>query len=212
MSIFKRMLTNSQKAEVRLVRDSDWVQLPAIYYQSLKDNPDGFVQDVAYHGDITVIGKQILERKGALLVAAINEKVVGFGALKPEPGADSVELCKLHVSKAYQGLGIGKQLSQRLLSLANELGYGLVTLHVTTTQKAAIRLYEKLGFYKTGQQIFNLEVNQQVREYDTLFMEYPTTSAPHGGDALSGDRLSGDSVSGDRLSGNYITRNPPFAQ
>lgn len=175
MSTLKQPL-NHERPVVRQVREDDFRQLPKIYRQSLKDNPEGFVQDVAFHGEITTIARRIINQKGAVLVAELSRQIVGFGALQPHQDR-AVEMCKLHVSKDYQGMGIGRHLSQNLMIMAGTLGYQLITLHVTATQNAAIRLYEKLGFYKTDQRIFNVKVNEQERAYDTIFMEYPLISA-----------------------------------
>lgn len=52
--------------------------------------------------------------------------------------------------KAYWGLGLGKTLLTRVLTLAKELGYEQAELEVISGNDRALRLYERLGFVQTG--------------------------------------------------------------
>ena len=56
------------------------------------------------------------------------------------------ELQKLYLSDAAKGKGLGKQLMQTAEEFARAAGYRLLYLETHTNLKAAICLYEKLGF------------------------------------------------------------------
>jgi len=176
MDVLKNLLRREDKVQIRPVCESDFDQLSKIYRDSLKDNPEGFIQDVSFHGEIATIVERMLAQNGAVLVAEVRGKVVGFGGLKPESDG-SVEMCKLHVRKDYQGFGIGKKLALGLIDVSEQLGHELVTLHVTVTQKVAIQLYERLGFKKTDRKVYDVKDNQHVRSFDTLFMEFSNISS-----------------------------------
>jgi len=172
-----KMSVNAKPAVVvRPISEDDFKQLTKVYRQSLKENSAGFIQDLAFHGELTTIVEHILLQRGVVLVAELSGRVVGFGALKPE-GDGSVEMCKLHVQKDFQGLGIGKKLALSLIEISSVLGYGLVNLHVTATQKVAINLYESLGFRRTGRRMYNVEERKGVRAFDTIFMEFSNISS-----------------------------------
>ena len=52
--------------------------------------------------------------------------------------------------KAYWGLGLGKTLLTRVLTLAKELGYEQVELEVISGNDRALGLYQHVGFVQTG--------------------------------------------------------------
>ena len=52
--------------------------------------------------------------------------------------------------KAYWGLGLGKALLTRVLTLAKELGYEQVELEVISGNDRALGLYQHVGFVQTG--------------------------------------------------------------
>lgn len=52
--------------------------------------------------------------------------------------------------KAYWGLGLGKALLTRVLTLAKELGYEQVELEVISGNDRALGLYQRMGFVQTG--------------------------------------------------------------
>ena len=54
------------------------------------------------------------------------------------------------VKKAYWNRGIGSMLLENLIRYAKEHGVELIDLEVRADNRAAIRLYEKFGFYQTG--------------------------------------------------------------
>lgn len=167
------ILTSQEDANPIVIRqpnESDLKQVSEIYQQSVLDNPKGFVQDFSFHGEIGATTKEYVAQGGETLVACQDNEVLGFGALKPLKNG-TTELCKLHVNKCYQKQGVGQKLSKRLISRAKELGFKKVELHVTATQKAAIKLYQKLGFKQIDQKIYVINVNKKNCSFDTVFMQ-----------------------------------------
>ena len=62
---------------------------------------------------------------------------------------------RLYVKPEYQGNGIGKALAVRICELGKEMGYEKMRLDTLETMKAALALYESLGFKRTEAYIFN---------------------------------------------------------
>lgn len=87
----------------------------------------------------------ILEPGGAILMALYNGNVAGTVALrKLEDG--SFEFTKMAVDECYRRKGIAEALSYASFKKAVALGATSVILFSNSGLKAAITLYEKLGF------------------------------------------------------------------
>lgn len=87
------------------------------------------------------------------LVAEVEGRVVGTAALVAYEGrlGHGGEIEHIMVHDAYQGRGIGRQLLEALLDIAdNDLGLVRVELLVYPDNEGAIRLYETLGFVHEG--------------------------------------------------------------
>lgn len=89
------------------------------------------------------------EPRGALLLATVDGKLAGCGALRPMDNADypnAAEMKRLYVRKAFRGFGLGRQLAEALLDAARRAGYACVLLDTLDDMEAARALYEDLGF------------------------------------------------------------------
>jgi len=82
---------------------------------------------------------------GRLLVAWDADVATGCVALRPHDGSD-VEMKRLFVRPAYRGLGIGRRLTEAILTEAQALGARRVLLDTLPTMTTAIELYRRLGF------------------------------------------------------------------
>lgn len=69
------------------------------------------------------------------------------------------ELKRMYIQPAFRGKGIGKNLVDRSLSLAMQLGYTQVLLDTLDTMTPAIRCYEAAGFQRIDAYYFNPEPN-----------------------------------------------------
>ena len=90
-----------------------------------------------------------LLRSDALYLAAQDgEDVVGYAGLLMVP--DEADITKISVSPASKKQGVGYALLRELLLRAKEQGIAKVFLEVRESNAAALRLYEKAGFVRTG--------------------------------------------------------------
>ena len=76
------------------------------------------------------------------MVAYLNEKPVGCGAIKPY-SADTMEVKRMYVSPAHRGQRIATQILAALEKWAAELGYEKCILETGKNQPEAIELYKK---------------------------------------------------------------------
>jgi ribosomal protein S18 acetylase RimI-like enzyme len=157
---------------IRPASDEDFAPLCALYCQSVRCNPNGFIQDLNYHGCLIAKTRAWRQHGGDMLVARENDAVIAMGGLAPE-GGRGVELCKLHVDAAWQGRGLGRLLTQQLIELAGVRGFTELKLHVTTTQQPAINLYLSIGFQPVDKAVFQTTVFGRPAAFDTLHMSLP---------------------------------------
>jgi ribosomal protein S18 acetylase RimI-like enzyme len=157
---------------IRPASDTDFAPLCALYCQSVRCNPNGFIQDLNYHGCLIAKTREWRKQGGDMLVALDGETVIAMGGLAPQ-GSGSLELCKLHVDAAWQGRGLGRLITERLIALAESRGFSDVKLHVTKTQKPAINLYTSMGFKPVKNEVFRTTVFGQPASFDTLHMCLP---------------------------------------
>ncbi|WP_144391366.1 bifunctional helix-turn-helix transcriptional regulator/GNAT family N-acetyltransferase [Pleionea sediminis] len=87
----------------------------------------------------------IINPGGHIFIALVNEKPVGTVALICDSD-DRLELSKMAVTEGYQGLGIGRKLLSQAIELFNKSDYSILFLESNSKLKAAIGMYESVGF------------------------------------------------------------------
>jgi putative acetyltransferase len=90
---------------------------------------------------------ELASRYVAVLLAFVDGQAVGCGALRAlAPGEG--ELKRIYVRPEARGSGAGRALTAALLELAR--GLSVVRLDTMPSMAAAVRLYESMGFRRTG--------------------------------------------------------------
>jgi ribosomal protein S18 acetylase RimI-like enzyme len=154
---------------IRSADPNDFEPLYALYCESIKCNPRGFIQDLGFHGCLIDKICTWQQAGGNFFVASCGSKLVGLGGLAPQ-NPRSAELCKLHVDSQWQGRGIGRLIAVELVECARRAGFSEVELHVTATQTAAIALYRSLGFRQINRKLFTVIVFGAPASFDTIYM------------------------------------------
>ncbi|MCG8408796.1 MAG: GNAT family N-acetyltransferase [Phycisphaerales bacterium] len=86
--------------------------------------------------------------KGFLLLARENDQPAGCVALRPMDHG-ICEMKRLYVRPAFQGKRIGIALTKSIIEKAKLIGYRQMRLDTLPSMKAAVTLYESLGFEET---------------------------------------------------------------
>ncbi|MCE2894971.1 MAG: GNAT family N-acetyltransferase [Flammeovirgaceae bacterium] len=108
------------------------------------------------------------EPLSVLYLACDGEKVVGFLRLrvndevKNEIGENTIELQRLYIDTAYHGKQIGKHLMEKALIYARENHYDWIWLGVWERNFNAQHFYDKWGFEKFGEHIFQMGDDPQI--------------------------------------------------
>lgn len=81
-------------------------------------------------------------------VAKEGEVIIGGAGIYPTEGLpnDTCELVKMYLLKEYRGKGMGRNLIEKCIESAKELGYKNIYLETTPELNSAIKMYEKFGF------------------------------------------------------------------
>lgn len=93
------------------------------------------------------------DSRSIFLIAQDGERIIGtchFSAYN-----DSIKMrhraeCAVSVAKKYRNLGLATHLMKEGIREVKDLSYEQVELEVVSTNRNAIKLYEKLGFKKVG--------------------------------------------------------------
>jgi len=88
------------------------------------------------------------KEKSAYNIAEIDNKIVGGGGIFPTNGlpTDTCELVKMYLVPEARGAGLGSKLINICLEQAKANGFGKIYLETMNELKAALKVYEKMGF------------------------------------------------------------------
>ena len=104
--------------------------------------------DICFQGfeqELANLPGKYAEPKGCVLLAFVDDKLAGCGALRPLDAA-ICEMKRLYVRSAFRGHHIGRALVESLIDVAKVVGYEKMRLDTLQTMQAAQTLYESVGF------------------------------------------------------------------
>jgi GNAT superfamily N-acetyltransferase len=138
--------------EVTHMSEDDWQTLRELRLQALAEAPYAFWATHADEATYTETQWRQFLRAATWYVARRDSRPVGLaaGLLRPET-PDEPELISMWAQPNERGHGIGALLTQELMAWARRLGATTMTLWVTEGNPRARRLYERIGFYTTGE-------------------------------------------------------------
>lgn len=84
-------------------------------------------------------GCMVAEEEGEIVGCVVYHDILG-----------DVDITNVQVKEAFRGRGIGRKLMEAALEKARSVGGKEFTLEVRASNKAAISLYESLGFVEEG--------------------------------------------------------------
>ncbi len=87
------------------------------------------------------------------IAAVVDGKIAGTAGIDAIGSAQKIRHRAefgISILKEYQGLGIGRALTEACVECAKKAGYTQLELSVVSGNKAAVSLYEKAGFVEYG--------------------------------------------------------------
>jgi ribosomal protein S18 acetylase RimI-like enzyme len=94
--------------------------------------------------------------EGGIILCKQGPAFIGCVAVRKKE-AGIAELKRMYVRPAHQQKGVGKNLLEQALELAQKNNYSCIRLDTLNHMKPAINLYKKYGFYEIGAYYHNPE-------------------------------------------------------
>ncbi|MBH8555847.1 GNAT family N-acetyltransferase [Nostocaceae cyanobacterium CENA357] len=89
----------------------------------------------------------LLHKSVTVFLARLDNEPVGCGAVKFFPQGYA-EVKRMYIKPAFRGQGIGKKILNQIELYVKEANIYTVRIETGIYQHEAIRLYEKVGFYR----------------------------------------------------------------
>jgi GNAT superfamily N-acetyltransferase len=120
--------------------------------------------------------KETRRRKGEVLVAELNNEIVGIVQVMVFPlfsytGSMCCELESVHVRSDLRGKGIGSQLLVKAEEFAREQGCFRIQLTSRNVRADAHRFYHNAGFEQTSQGFKKMLVKNALSSADDSFIQ-----------------------------------------
>ncbi|MDF1657875.1 MAG: GNAT family N-acetyltransferase [Verrucomicrobiales bacterium] len=127
--------------------------------KALKDSPDAFCStyESALQRDLHSWEEQLWSTTAGgdrnTQFAFEGDFCIGVAALYREPVTSSGDIIMMWVDPQYRGSNAASSLVSNLLGWAKDSGFDEVFLEVTDSNARAIKFYENMGFYDTGERV-----------------------------------------------------------
>ena len=174
---------NEQKIVIRKLAPKDWKGYRSIRLQALTTDPAAFGR---LHSEDVKLTKKIWQERlrgsklGRLDMygAFARGTLIATAGVRFEPGAmfrHMATLKAMYVDPAFRGRGVGSSLLRHILKkLRHHSPIVKVRLSVNKPQKAAIKLYEKMGFKEVGLSRYEARIGKKWLDQiqmDMIFKE-----------------------------------------
>ena len=135
---------------LRRLGPDDWQAFRDVRLAALKEAPDAFGS--TYDDEVGADEANWRQRLAdwARFVAEVDGHVVGVVGAGPGEFSGTVALTSLWVDPHFRGRGVGTALIGAVEDWAKSQDLTQVLLWVTEANRSAERLYERLGFKRTG--------------------------------------------------------------
>lgn len=126
-----------------------------------RDYADSLGIDLCFQGfdaELAGLPGEYAAPTGELLLAWVDGRLAGCGALRPLADVDYANACemkRLYVRPGYRRLGLGRMLAEALLDAARRAGYSAMLLDTLDEMESARELYASLGFVEVPPYYFN---------------------------------------------------------
>lgn len=165
------MTKTDEHFDIRLLAtEADWLAFQALRLSALQTHPEAFGSSYEEESIMSINGFKEGYKKCAIFGAFIADSLVGcagFFIQSPIKMRHRGVLFSMYVEPAFRNQGIANSLVKAVVEHAKKT---VLQLHTTvvTTNKSALRLYEKNGFVIYGTEPNSLKINDYF--YDEHLM------------------------------------------
>jgi len=132
------------------------------------NKPEDMQAYIAEFMSVAAFEQELSDKDSVFFIAESDGEMVGYAKLKESSTEDSVadanpiELCRLYVAHEFHGKGVAEKLMNECFAEATGKSFQTMWLGVWEFNFRAQRFYEKLGFSKVGNHIFQLGSDAQT--------------------------------------------------
>lgn len=166
----------TEPVKIRPANISDAEMLARIGWQSFHEafagNPKNHPDDMKIYMDeafsVETISDDLRDAKTLYLIAELDGEPAGYAKIKFDVREDCIagekplELCRLYALDKFIGKGVGKSLMLEIYRIAGEHDRDTIWLGVWEFNYRAQEFYEKFGFEKCGEHVFQLGTDPQI--------------------------------------------------
>lgn len=164
--------------EIRFLTADDANEWLRLRLEALETDPEAFSSSVEEHHALTPEGVRSRlgsSAKDSFVVGALWEGrlvgTVGFYREKGPKNRHKGRVWGVYLTPKARGAGIARQMMERLIERAARIeGMEQVLLAVTTTQKAAEKLYVSLGFEIFGTEPRALKIGEKYIDEEYMIL------------------------------------------
>lgn len=131
--------------------------------------PQKMLDDLSIENITTEWGERLTNKKSSVLVAELNNSVVGFvnfGDYREDYDKNIAEIYAIYTDHNYWAAGIGSALLSKAISNISSLDFEQIVLWVFVKNTIARSFYEKNGFYESN------ETKQEARLDNLVQVKY----------------------------------------
>ncbi len=142
------------------------------FNEAFAGHPKNHPDDMKIYTDeafsVESLRKELTDNDAIFFVAELENEIVGYAKLQQNSREDCVtgenplELNRLYALDKYIGKGIGKALMLKCLEFAETNNHDTFWLGVWEFNFRAQKFYEKFGFEKCGEHVFQLGSDPQI--------------------------------------------------
>jgi RimJ/RimL family protein N-acetyltransferase len=137
--------------ELERAASGDWERVRALRLQALADSPDAFASTLAQEEGLEPDAWRERLVTAATFLAHVEGEAVGMVTAAPFRGRpEAAGLFGRWVAPDWRGTGAADRLVETVIDWARTEGFRRVVLEVADENAAAIALYRRLGFERTG--------------------------------------------------------------
>jgi predicted N-acetyltransferase YhbS len=167
-----RAAQESDRAAIQDVTLSAYQEYAAVMGDHWEDYRQNILATLA---DVKPAEQIVAEQDGAVVGTVL---LYPAGTLFTTPAGDSVtfawpEVRLLAVAPAARGQGIGATLMRECMQRARQSGSEAITLHTTEMMRAAMSMYERMGFVRAAELDFHPVPEITIKGYRFDFSRTP---------------------------------------
>jgi ribosomal protein S18 acetylase RimI-like enzyme len=141
----------------------------AFYDAFAKDNTKANMDDFLNNVFTTeALVAEVENDDGIFLLAYKDNESCGYARMREKnsenimAGENAIEIARIYALQSAIGKGVGTALMQKCMDIAGEMKKNIIWLGVWENNARAISFYQKWGFEKFGEHIFQLGTDAQT--------------------------------------------------